>query len=291
MLLDAHALGSIVSLETGLEFKTGSREDDDRRQVITLTPQGYNIAHTFSIDIRIAWRRLEIQLVPGKFANPLLQAMSESDSSARAVFQAVLKDCENSGAKIVLSLNGKDIRYDEESIWDTTWRQLSLRLNKGSLELGTDEGTSDFNIVQIWASRFGAAVISLLPLEEYEIDELEGYPEGAFRQVRVNRYERDRRNRAAALAIHGHACFACGMNFGRTYGPDASGYIEVHHVVPVSGLGDNYTINPKEDLIPLCPNCHAVVHRRKPPFTITEIKELLRRATESSRSELNSHSL
>jgi len=38
------------------------------------------------------------------------------------------------------------------------------------------------------------------------------------------------------------------------------GYIEVRHVVPVSQLGDDYVVDPKDDLIPLCPNCHAVAH-------------------------------
>ncbi|MBY6082744.1 HNH endonuclease [Ruegeria arenilitoris] len=91
-----------------------------------------------------------------------------------------------------------------------------------------------------------------------------------------------RRNRAAALAIRGNACLACGIYFGRTYGPQVDGYIEVHHVVPVSQLGRDYVINPKEDLVPLCPNCHSVAHRRNPPFTVDDIKRLFLEAGESS---------
>lgn len=276
MLHDPRALGSIVSLETGLDFEASSRKDSDGRQIISLTPEGHNPAHTFGIDVEIEWRRLELSFVPGKFAGPLLQAMSEADASGRAVFKAVLGDCEGQGAKVILKLNGTEQRYDEEAIWDVTWRRLAFQLSKGNLELGTDDGVPDFEIVQSWATRFTAAVVSLLPLEEHEAEELEGYPEGAVQKVKVNRYERDRRNRAAALAIHGSACIACGMDFGKTYGALADGFIEVHHVTPVSKLGIDYVIDPKEDLVPLCPNCHATAHRRNPPFTVDEIKGLLR---------------
>lgn len=279
MLHDPHALGATVSLETGLGFEASSRKYNDGRQTISLTPEGHNAAHTFGIDVGIEWRRLELSFVPGKFAGPLLQAMSEADASGRAVFKSVLSDCERQGARVILKLNEKEHRYDDESIWDVTWRRLSFQLSKGNLELGTEDGIPDFEIVRSWATRFAAAVVSLLPLEEHEEEALEGYPEGAIQMVEVNRYERDRRNRSAALAIHGNACLVCGMDFGRTYGPPADGYIEVHHVVPVSELCSDYVIDPKEDLVPLCPNCHAVAHRRNPPFTVDEIRDLLRRGT------------
>lgn len=238
-LRDPDALGLIVSLETGLGFEASSRKDIDGRQIFSLKPEGHSPAHKFGVDVGIEWWRLELNFVPGKFAGKLLQAMSEADTSGRAVFKSVLGDCERQGAKVILKLNEKAHRYDDESIWDVTWRRLSFQLSKGNLELGTEDGNPDFEIVRSWAVRFAAAVVSLLPLEEYEAEELDGYPEGAMHKVEVNRYERDRRNRSAALAIHGNACLVCSMDFGRTYGPDAEGYIDVHHVVPVSELGSD----------------------------------------------------
>ena len=65
-------------------------------------------------------------------------------------------------------------------------------------------------------------------------------------------------NRAAALAIHGYLCKACDLDMGLRYGPAAAGLIEVHHVTPVSASGPGYIIDPKSDLVPLCPNCHFV---------------------------------
>lgn len=91
----------------------------------------------------------------------------------------------------------------------------------------------------------------------------------------MNRYERDRRNRAAALAIHGYSCKSCGTDMSALYGQAAIGLIEVHHVTPVSVLGPGYRINPMTDLVPLCPNCHSVVHRRCPPYSIAEVQAML----------------
>src|SRR5690606_9654551 len=96
--------------------------------------------------------------------------------------------------------------------------------------------------------------------------------------VLVNRYERDRRNRAAALAIHGHVCKACDADLGVNYGSAADGLVEIHHLTPVSQLGPDYIINPITDLIPLCPNCHAVAHRRDPPYSVIELKKMIRRS-------------
>jgi 5-methylcytosine-specific restriction protein A len=55
----------------------------------------------------------------------------------------------------------------------------------------------------------------------------------------------------------------------------------VHHLIPVSKLGEGYRINPKTDLVPLCPTCHGVAHRRTPPWTIEELREMIARAAAS----------
>ena len=104
-------------------------------------------------------------------------------------------------------------------------------------------------------------------------------PEGACVRVEINRYERSRINRAACIEIHGESCLVCGFNFGREYGEAGRGFINVHHVVPVSRLGPGYRINPVTDLVPLCPNCHAMAHRFDPPASVNTLRALLRRTT------------
>jgi predicted HNH restriction endonuclease len=59
------------------------------------------------------------------------------------------------------------------------------------------------------------------------------------------------------------------------YGPAACELIHVHHLSPISEFGGTHLIDPVKELAPLCPNCHAVAHRRVPPFGIEELKALL----------------
>ena len=89
-------------------------------------------------------------------------------------------------------------------------------------------------------------------------------------------YERDPKARAEALSIHGYDCIGCGLNFEEMYGDHGKGYIHVHHIKPLSESGET-KIDPRTDLIPLCPNCHAMVHKNKNhTLSIDELKDLIK---------------
>lgn len=102
------------------------------------------------------------------------------------------------------------------------------------------------------------------------------YPEGALKRVTVNAYERDERARADCIRHYGTACQACGMDFAQQYGAFGEGFIHVHHRIELHTVTQGYQVNPVEDLVPLCPNCHAMVHRRQPMLTVQELRDLLR---------------
>ncbi|MBS0266899.1 MAG: HNH endonuclease [Planctomycetes bacterium] len=101
--------------------------------------------------------------------------------------------------------------------------------------------------------------------------------EGASRTVLINAYERDPKARSQCIAAHGTTCCVCGFSFGPMYGPVADGYIHLHHLVPLHEVGAAHIVDPVRDLRPVCPNCHAVLHRRVPAFSIEEMRELIRR--------------
>ena len=105
-------------------------------------------------------------------------------------------------------------------------------------------------------------------------EKLEGHEEGSARTIRVNHYERDPRNRQAAIQAHGVRCFGCRLEMAEVYGQIAKGYIHVHHVKPLAA--NNPTRPSVDDLVPLCPNCHAVVHLEDPPISINRLKALIR---------------
>ena len=85
--------------------------------------------------------------------------------------------------------------------------------------------------------------------------------EGALRQVSQTTHERNRTLRQLCLKHFGATCQACGMKFETAYGEIGKGYIEVHHLSPISQTGGKHKVDPKTDLVPLCANCHAMIHR------------------------------
>lgn len=102
------------------------------------------------------------------------------------------------------------------------------------------------------------------------------YIEGAVKQILVNAYERDQNARRACLANYGPSCAVCGFGFAEKYGVIGKGFIHIHHLKPLSEIGESYRLDPVRDLRPVCPNCHAMLHRQSPPFSIDELKVMLR---------------
>jgi len=94
-----------------------------------------------------------------------------------------------------------------------------------------------------------------------ELPESTSFYEGARKTINVNRYERNSAARAKCIAHHGTICSVCKFDFEAFYGPIGKGYIHVHHIVPLAEIKENYKVDPVNDLRPICPNCHAMVHR------------------------------
>ena len=99
--------------------------------------------------------------------------------------------------------------------------------------------------------------------------------EGAATDVAQSRYERNPQARSHCLAHYGLACQACGMDFATRYGELGKGFIHVHHLTPLANDGTEHEVDPVKDLRPVCPNCHAMLHRRNPPLAIAELRALL----------------
>ncbi|TKD60514.1 HNH endonuclease [Flavobacterium sp. ASW18X] len=101
--------------------------------------------------------------------------------------------------------------------------------------------------------------------------------EGNFKTVQVNLYERNPKARLECIKHFGLSCQVCEFDFEKTFGAIGKGFIHVHHLNEFSILGKEYVINPKTDLVPVCPNCHSMLHKKKPAFTISELKQILRK--------------
>ncbi|WP_413721944.1 HNH endonuclease [Sodalis sp. RH24] len=119
----------------------------------------------------------------------------------------------------------------------------------------------------------GEQRVEVLAQEEVEPEK---FYEGATKTISVNIYERNPQARRLCIDKHGVSCAVCGFNFAKVYGEIGKGFIHVHHLKPLAGIGAEYQLDPVEDLRPVCPNCHAMLHRRKPPYSINELTELLK---------------
>lgn len=125
------------------------------------------------------------------------------------------------------------------------------------------------NIEAVWGERTGSIGLSYPD----ELDEGRSYPEGVVKLVSVNRYERDATARLACLEKWGYECSVCSLHLELFYGPIGKSYIHVHHLKPISTVGENYKVDPINELRPVCPNCHAMLHQASPPLTIEELQK------------------
>jgi hypothetical protein len=120
----------------------------------------------------------------------------------------------------------------------------------------------------------------VVPLAD-ELEAATSIREGARYQVTVNAYERNPEARSRCIAYYGPTCAVCGLSFAAVYGPLAEGFIHVHHVKPLSEIGQRYKVDPVADLRPVCPNCHAVIHLDGGCRSIEEVRQLLAQALPS----------
>jgi len=167
---------------------------------------------------------------------------------------------------------------DMQEMWrDPATGQMTLRLHKNppksSLTIGA-WGVWEIEVTGI----AGQFVVGLLPpssISAQPTDYTANGPalsEGALKTVELTVHERNSTARRLCVAHYGPTCQACGLNYEDKYGVVGADLIHVHHVTPLSDIGEAYQVDPIRDLIPLCATCHHVVHSRNPPYTVAEIK-------------------
>lgn len=128
-----------------------------------------------------------------------------------------------------------------------------------------------------------------LPDSEKRIFDLSELPDSVFAEgaqvvILSDRFERSKAARARCIAEHGAKCAICGFDFGKVYGDDFSGKIEVHHIVPLSEIREDYIVDPVNDLIPVCSNCHLILHSKAVNYAYTpdEVRAMINRGESAS---------
>ncbi|MEZ4908741.1 MAG: HNH endonuclease [Saprospiraceae bacterium] len=146
-------------------------------------------------------------------------------------------------------------------------QEYLLEFERGKIEKVNPKGHKR----KIWAYRIKNTLLTE-EFEEFNTKHIEGKVSKVF----VNRYERDSAARIKCINHFGTACQVCEFNFEDKFGEIGKDFIHVHHLKEISSIAEEYEVNPIEDLIPVCPNCHAMLHKRKPAFKIEELKRIMK---------------
>lgn len=203
--------------------------------------------------------------------NAVLKAIAEGDRLGRSAF--LEKYGYGKALRFVLLYDGK--QYDSKAIVGAAYQHQF-----GTPLRNTDFSGGQASLVPKLAS-LGFKVIALAVTDETSAlsEEVpESMWEGGKRTVTVNAYERSAEARAACIDANGSHCAICNFDFGQFYGSEFEGFIHVHHRVPVSRIGERYKVDPAKDLVPLCPNCHAVVHYGNKTRSEDEVRQCIQRA-------------
>ncbi|SDN62411.1 HNH endonuclease [Bacillus sp. OK048] len=118
--------------------------------------------------------------------------------------------------------------------------------------------------------------------KDYYPDEVpESLEEGKRKSVIVNVYERNPIARKQSIKHYGVQFKVCDLYFENLYGEVGKDFIHVHHIVPLHDIQQGYEVDPIRDLIPVCPNCHAMLHRKENGdyLTLEQLRERILKRT------------
>ena len=232
-------------------------------------PYGFELAVTENF---LSW---EISLKLDDFANGIVEKFQENFETSPEVCIEYINLTEAKSKKFEFDVNGSSVLT---LLPGENWNSIHFKLTRIFDSLEDAPRVFDSTLLDIFSILLPLSGTVSLEENTSDVDaQLEsGYKEeGQKITMACAKYERNRFNRRLCLNHYGYRCFACGILLGEKYGDAGRDYIHVHHLTPLSKMPAPAILNPIKDLIPLCPNCHNVAHRRNPPYNVEELREFL----------------
>jgi 5-methylcytosine-specific restriction protein A len=269
-MIDTRELSNALTERFRLDLEATTEKESSGQKII-IHPIGIERTISFRVEFILGWRSVSATFIPGNYAASLVAGIKSATPTQLAIFTIFSDSLKSKGAEISLKLDSTRVDSSAPTSWPKDWAMLQLSMKKVGVVV---EKTTGYNMAAFfpWATGFIGLALALLPLVEEDELLINGKSEGSAYYRLSKQYERNRINRAACIEIHGMSCKLCGFNFGERFGELGYGFIHIHHVVPLSEMGGSYVLNPLTDLIPVCPNCHAMIHRRRPALGIEEVK-------------------
>lgn len=220
--------------------------------------------------------RLIIEIYPQKHGGYILSEMASAEEDKRKRFLMCKEMLEDKGARIRFLVNGGNVFVNE---WPNIWRSFMSKIVLVPIP-DIDDVEKELSVISEWmrySFDFIFSLLTITDIEESNDNVTTIQTEGTPTEIRSIRYERNPINRQLCLHRKGYNCSVCGMNFYDVYGEIGYHFIEVHHTTPVSAMKPGYVFDVDRDLVPLCSNCHAMVHKKNPPYTVDELKKIIKK--------------
>jgi len=175
------------------------------------------------------------------------------------------------GEKYTWTINGDATEYYLENILrDDGYEALQIALKSVKLHIDYQDNLQPINNIKNIYEKYCNIY------NDYNDESEEFYLEGKAKKVFVNIYERNIDARNKCIEHYGYKCSCCGIILSNIYGKLAEEFIHIHHIIELSKIGKEYIIDPINDLRPLCPNCHAIIHRKLPALSINELMNIIK---------------
>jgi 5-methylcytosine-specific restriction protein A len=227
--------------------------------------------------VRISFQnnlRVIVEFIPGRFCVNMIRKMGHACEEKKKVFDSYATSMLRQNAQCRFFINKSEANLLDYAGWPMEWANLELRVTRSPIISDDNESIDYLGTAVLWGGFVLGMLLSLLDIVPTEENPVTGYKEGKMAIIKMKRYERNPLNRTACILAKGMRCWVCDMDFQSIYGQIGLGYIHVHHIIPVSKMGEGYLVDPVNDLVPVCPNCHVMLHRTDPPLEIGTLKEI-----------------
>ena len=219
-------------------------------------------APAFLVALSASLSIFEATLIHDHFSGEVIRRVSNNISEMPELWADLQEKGLSNQIKTIITIDGYEEQIGE--LPDAPWRSLEVECSI-RVQRKLDD---DIRIDRMAKATQLCLNYALVGLNVEEVGTSIGIEEGAAHTVTSTRYERSRLNRKRCIEYYGHRCQVCNFDYRVKYGNHGSGYIEVHHVTPLSEITPEYRVDPISDLIPLCSSCHSMIHR-DPSHTIS----------------------
>lgn len=207
-----------------------------------------------------------LDIISDPYSNPKNQKLWV-DYQYRSKFKKPFLDTEIQKIPSLSNLSIiNDYRKTNYPVTKSEWDIIQKEIKKRGLE---------DNAKNVSANSANQCNINEKPVINVEL-EINSLFEGSEKIVVQSIKRRVQKLREMAIQHHGTTCVVCGFSFAKKYGELGKDFIEIHHLNPIFEYTEEINVNPKTDLVPLCSNCHRIIHKKSKMLSVEQLKKIVK---------------